>query len=186
MDEIKIIKQCLNGEMEAFEMLVKKYQSSLTAFALNMLGDYDEARDIAQETFVQAYFNLNRFDLSRNFKTWLFGIAVKRTIDFTRKKKSFLNYFNKQTKESELKKVPKIERIEQSVIFNPLLKKLKPKERMSIILKVNEDFSARDMSEVLDCSESTARVHLYNARVKLKKWLLQNEKSVSQSCEVLP
>lgn len=164
-----IIEKSLKGDVEAFEVLVKKYQPSLIALAWNILGDPDEARDVAQETFFQVYTHLDRFDLTKNFKTWLFSIAVKRSIDHTRKRKSFLKYFNLQTKEMNPAAQPETIGIEESEMFNPLLKKLKQKERIAISLKVNGGYSAKEIAAVIDCSESTARVHLFNARKKLKE-----------------
>ena len=164
-----IIEKALKGDIEAFEALVKKYQASLIALAWNILGDPDDARDVAQETFFQVYTHLDRFDLKRNFKTWLFSIAVKRSIDHTRKKKSFFKYFNLQTKEMNPGAKTKAVDIEDSEIFYPLLKKLKHKERIAISLKVNEGYSAKEIAAVINCSESTARVHLFNARKKLKE-----------------
>lgn len=164
-----IIEKSLQGDPEAFAGLVKKYQASLIALAWNILGDPDDARDIAQESFLQAYTHLERFDINRSFKTWLFSIAVKRSIDRTRKKKSFLKYFNLQTKEMNPGVEERGKSIEDSELFYPLLKKLNQKERTAISLKVNEGYSAREIGEVIKCSENTARVHLFNARKKLKE-----------------
>lgn len=164
-----LIERSLQDDPEAFEILVKKYQASLIALTWNIVGDPDEARDMTQETFLQVYTHLERFDRTRNFKTWIFSIAVKRSIDRIRKKKSFLNYFNVQTKEMKPAAERKNQRIEESDIFYPLLKKLKHKERVAISLKVNEGFSAKEIAEVINCSESTARVHIFNAKKKLKE-----------------
>lgn len=164
-----LIEKSLQGDLEAFEGLVKKYQASLIALAWNTLGDPDDARDVAQETFIQAYIHLEKFDFNRSFKTWLFSIAVKRSIDRVRKKRSFLKYFDMQTKEMNPGVKQKEKRIEESEIFYPLLKKLNQKERAAISLKVNEGYSAKEIAEVIKCSESTARVHLFNARKKLKE-----------------
>ena len=179
LQENALIEKALQGDLEAFEMLVKKYQSSLVALAWNILGDPDDAHDAAQETFLQAYTNLERFDREKNFKTWIFSIAAKRSIDRLRKQKSFLKYFNKTMKEKEQNPNPHVtqknEKIEESEIFSPLLEKLKNKERIAISLKINENYSAKEIGAVLDCSESTARVHLFNARKKLKKELEVNK-----------
>ncbi len=164
-----VIERSLQGDPEAFEALVKKYQSSLIALTWNILGDPDEACDMVQETFLQVYTHLERFDRTRSFKTWIFSIAVKRCIDRIRKKKSFLKYFNRQTKEINPVVERKNKRIEEPEIFSPLLKKLNHKERVAISLKVNEGFSAREISEIIKCSESTVRVHLFNAKKKLKE-----------------
>ena len=170
-DEIALIKRCLQGSRDSFELLVKKYQSNIMALSVNILGSYDDARDIVQETFVQAYVHLDRFDLQRNFKTWLLSIAAKRCLDFLRKRKSFLNYFLKHSRTLQEERIREYKGIEDSEIFYPLLKRMKDKERIALVLKINEEYSAKEIASVLDCSESTARVHLFNAKQRLKKQL---------------
>jgi RNA polymerase sigma-70 factor, ECF subfamily len=178
IDDNIFIEKSLQGDLEAFAGLVKKYQESVIALGWNILGDRDEARDIAQETFIQAFTHLERFDATRSFKTWIFSIAAKRSIDRLRRQKSFWKYFNRQTKEQYLETAQTNMMIEDSRVFSPLLKRLNPKERMAISLKINEGYSAKEIGAVIKCSESTARVHLFNAKKKLKQELLLAEKSI--------
>lgn len=181
-DEIQLIQTCLQGSRNHFEPLVKKYQSPVIALAVNILGNHDDALDIAQETFVQAFTNLYRFDTQRNFKSWLLGIAAKRCLDHLKKQRSFLNYFLKHPKQFHLDANISIDRkaIEESETFRPLLKKMKNNERVALVLKINESYSAKEIADVLNCSESTARVHLFNAKQKLKKELLAIGKNKNQ------
>ncbi|MCP5108733.1 MAG: RNA polymerase sigma factor [bacterium] len=178
-NENQVIETCLLGHRSHFEPLVKKYQSHVIALAVNILGNYDDALDITQETFVQVYTNLHRFDLTRKFKTWVLSIAAKRCLDHLRKKKTILNYFLAQTKEFKLNFFDKNQYrlIEESEIFFPLLKKMKDNERIALLLQMNETYSAREIADVLECSENTARVHLFNAKQKLKKALVSTGKN---------
>lgn len=161
---------------EAFDGLVKRYRSNVLALALNILGPgaYDDALDVVQDTFVQAYVNLECFDVNRSFKSWLLGIAVKRALDHLKKQRSFLNYFKKLIRHPETEQfhqLPKNTIIQESLIFSPLLKQLKEKERIALVLRVNEDYPAKDIASVLGCSESTARVHLFNAKQALRRYI---------------
>ncbi|MCP2618637.1 RNA polymerase sigma factor [Candidatus Aminicenantes bacterium AC-335-A11] len=155
-------------------MLVKKYEKNVLCLAWNILGNREEAEDVTQETFIQAYLSLNRFDTKRSFKNWLYSIAYKRCIDRKRKEKSFYKFVKKFIYGEKLRINIEKEGIEYSERFAPLLSKLNEKERTAIILKINEGYSAKEIAEVLNCAESTARVHLFNARRKLKK-LLEEE-----------
>jgi len=170
MREETAIQKCLAGEADAFEMLVRRYQDSLVALARRLLGDSDEALDAVQETFVQAFVNLHRFDPRRNFKTWLLAIGVKRCLDLLKKRKTILNYFRRQAKELEKQPPGSGERrgIEESEIFSPLMGTLKPRERAALLLSVDGGYSGVEIADILKCSENTVRVHLYNARRKLK------------------
>jgi len=91
MQDKEIILRCLKGEIEAFEILVKKYEKNVLCLAWNILGNKEEAEDVAQETFIQAYLSLNKFDMKRSFKNWLYSIAYRRGSDRKRKEKVFLN-----------------------------------------------------------------------------------------------
>lgn len=172
-EENELILTCLQGNRVSFEPLVKKYQSHVIALAINILGNRDDALDMAQETFVQVYTNLGRFDTQRNFKTWVLSIAAKRCLDHLRKQKSIFKYFLEHSNESHLDDCLFNEpiTIEKSETFYPLLKKMKDKERIALLLKVNENYSSKEIAEVLNCSEVTARVHIFNAIQKLKKEL---------------
>ncbi|MFQ6082542.1 MAG: RNA polymerase sigma factor [Candidatus Aminicenantia bacterium] len=177
MEEKEIISRCLSGEIEVFEILVRKYQANVLSLTWNILGDKEEAKDITQEAFIQAYVNLNRFDMTRSFKNWLYSIAYKRCLDRKRKEKSLAKFIKKIIKEERLSDELKTKqrRIEDSEIFNPILNELNEKERTAISLKVNEGYSAREIAQVLNCAESTARVHLFNAKRKLKKVLKEKK-----------
>ncbi len=173
MEDNDIISSCLSGEKEAFEMLVKKYQAPLLHLAWRILGDKDEAKDATQDAFVQTFSNLDRFDRTKSFKNWLYSITYKRCIDRKRKEKSYRNFMYRTTVERPLYTRDSVhaDRIEDSEVFFPALKKLSTKERVAIILKINDAYSASEIANVLGCAESTARVYLFNARKKLKKIL---------------
>lgn len=176
MQEQKNIAECLAGNIDAFAPLVRKYQCQLIAVALRLLGDEDEARDAAQEAMVQAFKHLHRFEVGRSFKTWIVAIVVKRSLDRLRKRNSFLKFFTVEGRQLPSYHRPQNRDIKDSTLFRPHLKILKPKEYLAIVLDVNDGFSAREIAEVLECSESTVRVHQFNARKKLKKALIDAEK----------
>jgi len=179
MDDTKVISRCLSGEKEAFEVIVKKYQANILFLSWSILGDEEEAKDVTQEAFIQSYLNLNRYDRNRSFKNWLYSIAYKRCLDRKRKEKSLKGFLRRFNKELDLNdEVEKRERrLEDSEIFNSLLKRLNKNERAAICLKINEGYSAREISEILDCAESTAWVHIFHAKRKLKE-LLEEKKDV--------
>lgn len=177
MDEKTAIQTCLTGNVNAFESLVKHYETRIIALAWNILGDRDDAKDVAQDTFIQAYKNLQRYDLQRSFKTWLMAIAVKRCLDRIRKQKSFFKYFKHHSQNTTFSKEPNSHSIEESEIFHPLLNRLTKKERTALCLKVNERYTSREIGSVLNCSETTARVYLFRAKKKLKKALLSTRET---------
>lgn len=88
MNENQTIAQVLGGDVDAFRLLVEKYQDSIIRFAANLLGDSHIGEDIAQDVFFAAYKKLASFDSARsNFSTWLFSIARNKCINEMKKKK---------------------------------------------------------------------------------------------------
>lgn len=160
-------------------MLVRKYQERVLSLAWFILKDREEAKDVTQDAFVQCYAHLDRFDESRSFKNWLLSIAYKRCLDRKKKAKSSMKYINRAIKEEKLFSTSshRMRGIEDSEIFNPILDKLNEKERTAISLKINEGYLAKEIAQVLNCTESTARVLLFNAKRKLKN-LLEERKDV--------
>jgi len=86
-DEADLVRQVLAGA-DCYEALVKRYHVGLIIHCERMVGDRSDAEDIAQEAFVKAYLQLDKFDPSKaGFSTWLYRIATNLTIDFLRKQK---------------------------------------------------------------------------------------------------
>jgi RNA polymerase sigma-70 factor (ECF subfamily) len=169
-DEADRIEQVLRGDAAAFESLVMKYQARLVAFLWNLLGSGDDARDAAQDAFVQAYVRLDQFDRSQNFRSWLFTIAYNRGIDLLRRKRSFRRFWQREAASGE-PVVTAVTALEDSLFWRPVLRRISPQERSVLVLMYNEDCGTGEIAAVLGCSESTVRVHLLNARRKLKKEL---------------
>jgi RNA polymerase sigma-70 factor (ECF subfamily) len=87
MDDKQLVLEALKGKESAFAELVNRYISGVYNFANRYVRDAADAEDIAQETFVRAWKNLNKFDVSKNMKTWLFTIAKNASLDMLKKKK---------------------------------------------------------------------------------------------------
>jgi RNA polymerase sigma-70 factor (ECF subfamily) len=171
MDDNIIIRKCLAGDREIFEVLVNKYKNLLFSFAKTIISDHEDTVDIVQDSFVTAFTSLNKFNPEKNFKTWIMSITYNKCIDHTRRRKIFLKYFDKLKKEYKEKTFEKkqYENIEDSNLFKPALKKLSNKERSALAMQLNLNMTADEIGNVLNCSLNTVRVHLFNARSKIKK-----------------
>jgi RNA polymerase sigma-70 factor (ECF subfamily) len=165
MEDKELIEECLRGNMNAFSLIVKKYQSTLLSISWNILRDMEEAKDSVQEAFLQAFQNLEKFDQKRNFKNWLFSIAYKRAVDRRRR----INFFFKRIREIKRNEERAFEQNREEIW--EMLEKLNSKEKTAILLQALEGFTAKEIGDVIGCSENTVRVHIFNARRKLKKLL---------------
>jgi RNA polymerase sigma-70 factor (ECF subfamily) len=177
MDVKDIISRCLDGEKEAFGMIVDEYQSRLLHFTWSILGDKDEAKDVTQDSFLRSYLRLQSYDPEKSFKTWLYTIAYNRCVDKIREKQSMTRFIKKAQHEQAFPQPsynPE-KNLEDSRHFQAILRRLNKNERTALSLKLNEGYLSRDIAEVLGCKESTVRVYILNAKRKAKKFLEKNQ-----------
>jgi RNA polymerase sigma-70 factor (ECF subfamily) len=166
MDDSELIARCRAGEASAFEALVNRYQAPLLTMAWSLLGNREDALDAAQQAFAAAFCKLDAFDPGRSFKNWLFAIAWKDCLDMKRRQKTAQKNLRRLAGEIVLATDPDPgdpSRLEDSSVFGPLLAKLKPRERVALSLRMNEECTAAEIADVLGCTESSARVYVFNA-----------------------
>lgn len=175
MNDNQLVRECLRGDVEEFRKIVEKYRGKAMAMALNILGNREDAEDACQETFLQTYRNLDRFDIGKSFSNWLLSILYKRCMDQLRKRRRFFVFYKKAKHEAEgVIRSPALNPSTQNPHLPALLERLSPKERSSIYLWAEEGYTSKEIAEVLKCSPNTARIHLHNARKKIKS-LLEKE-----------
>jgi RNA polymerase sigma-70 factor (ECF subfamily) len=172
MEEKEIVLRCLQGNVEDFKVIVDKYRSQAMALAMNILRNREDAEDACQEAFIQVFRNLNKFRLGMSFKNWLYTILYHRCLDQLKRKRRFSRLFEKIRIESPQILVRQASNpVEKRPLPQTILKHLTSKEKTVLCLWANEGYSAQEISEVLQCSASTARVYLFNARKKIKALL---------------
>jgi RNA polymerase sigma-70 factor (ECF subfamily) len=165
------------GDEGAFEELVRSRTPGVLAFLRRMLGDAEDARDVAQLTFVKVWENLERYDSSWAFSTWLFRIAGNLAIDALRSRRT------RTRTEAETFRLVRggraegvvesdgplgLEREEVLRVFTACASVLSEKQRMVFVLREIEEKESREIADILGCRESTVRNHLFQARRLLR------------------
>lgn len=170
------ILECRQGNLKAFERLVTRYQQHAIAVAYQMLGDWEDAKEAAQDTFVKVYLSLESFDPSRTFSTWLYRILINTCIDYRRRRSALAETVGitpfRPISEDQSAPDVEFEANEHRALLSKALARLSPKHRAVITLRDLQGLSSREVSDIMDCSEATVRVHLFNARRKLKTLLI--------------
>ena len=139
------------------------------ALAINILGNREDAEDACQDAFLHAYSNLQRFDIQRNFRNWLYTIVYNLCLDQLRKRRRFYSFFKKMRREPSLgEKAGVSSKSTRQPITQGMLKELSSRERAVLFLWAVEGYTSPEIGDVLQCSASTARVHLFKARKKIK------------------
>jgi RNA polymerase sigma-70 factor (ECF subfamily) len=180
VDERDIIEGCLQGSLVAEKEMVTAYGTLVLSVALNVLANRQDAEDVSQETFLQVFRHLDRYDRERSFKTWLLTIAYRRALDMARKRRRFKEFEARAKREA----AAAVERRNPgpeapAALPSKLLETLSPRERTALCLWANEGYAAKDIAQVLSCSASTARVYLFTARRKIKA-LLEDDHGLLQ------
>jgi RNA polymerase sigma-70 factor, ECF subfamily len=88
-EDVRLVRRCREGDASAFEELVRRYQGPVYSIAYRMVGDREEARDLAQEAFVRAYEGIDTFNTRMSFRSWLYRIGTNVAIDHLRRKGRF-------------------------------------------------------------------------------------------------
>jgi RNA polymerase sigma-70 factor (ECF subfamily) len=170
------ILQAQRGNSEAFDRLLEHYQKPVYNLCYRMLGDPVEAEDAAQETFLRAYSNLNRYDRARAFSTWLLSIAAHHCIDQIRKRRMRLvsidsNPFDPDSDEAYLElpdsdpgpETRTVQRETQQRV-QALLAELNPQDRAAIVMLYWYDFSYEEIASALGMTVSAVKSRLHRAR----------------------
>jgi RNA polymerase sigma-70 factor (ECF subfamily) len=157
------------GDDQAFSELVGAFQVPVYNLCYRMLGESGEAEDAAQETFLRAYRNMNRYDPERKFVTWLLSIASNHCIDRIRKRRmTFLSL--EKTPEiwegSDPEPGPEgwIEDQELQAEVQKMLGSLTSPDRAAILLRYWYDYSYEEIAEMLKLSVSAVKSRLHRAR----------------------
>jgi len=173
INDISLVAQVLVfHNNRAFDTLVKKYQSPIRRFFLNLTtGDSDLSDDLAQDTFIKAYTNLNSFKNLSNFSTWLYRIAYNIFYDYIRSQK--------ETNDLDAREVDAISSVEQDNLGQKMdvyqsLKTLKEIERTCITLFYMEDVSIEKIAGITGCPVGTVKSHLSRGKEKLANYLNKN------------
>ncbi|UFJ39298.1 sigma-70 family RNA polymerase sigma factor [Brevibacillus humidisoli] len=170
----QLVADVLSGDTEKFEHIVREYQKSIFLYCYHMLGDYAEAEDCAQEVFLKAYRNLEKYNRDIPFGAWLYKISYNQCIDLIRKRKlaKYLPFFyrdEKENKEVDLQ----IEANYFDEFVHQAMSRLSAEERNLIILRCVEGKSYQEISLIFHQSSANLRKKYERTAAKFRKYYLQ-------------
>lgn len=171
-DEFNWIQHSLAGDPEAFAALVKQHQKMVLAIAFRMTGSLADAEDLAQETFLRAFRQLNSFRGESKFSTWLCQIAMNLSLNW-RARENRRGEIHSQWAENAMSENDSRDQFpdELSRRVQNALNQLQAKQRAAIVLTVYEDRSHAETAKMLNCTEATISWRVFAARQKLKRLL---------------
>jgi RNA polymerase sigma-70 factor (ECF subfamily) len=168
--DLDLITRTAEGEREAFNELVLKYQKPLYSLLYRMVSNHEDTADLLQKTFVKAFTGLVGFERRSSFKTWLYQIAINlaKNVYRDRSRAEHVNIDdvvirrNPRTVETLIAK-------EARQQLKEALTGLPEKQRMTLLLRIQEDKKFEEIAEIMKCSTGTAKANYHHAVQKLKK-----------------
>lgn len=182
-DEGVLVKRARGGDLEAYDELVQRYQERIYATIYHMTSNHEDANDLAQESFIKAFQALKSFKGGSSFYTWLYRIAVNKTINFLKQRKNRIHMslndldFNAEHDPDLVAfvsdKTPRREAglSELQEKLNTALMKLSEPHRLVVVLHDVQGLSHEEIAKVMECNIGTVRSRLFYARQQLQAWL---------------
>lgn len=183
-DDHHLIQECLDGNSAAFGELVRRYQDRLYNTVYRLLDNAEDAMDVVQDAFVNAYQSLESFKGDSLFFTWLYRIAVNTAISQKRKRRVVLSIDATRRNETAIEPVDPsdlsrpgfaMEQAEQERKIQQALNRLSPEHRIVLIMKDMEGQKYETMAEILQVPIGTIRSRLHRARLELRELLEKDE-----------
>jgi len=172
-----LVARAQQGDLPAFEELVRMYQREIYNLACRIVQDPEEAKDMAQQTFMQAFLHIRDFRHQSQFRTWLFRIAINQCYNFLKSKKKFGEPVDSQELTLVAEDSPEagLTASEERQRLYAALERLPAKQRAVLALKLERGLSYKEISEELGGTAGAARVNYCQALKTLKKCLKSEE-----------
>jgi len=180
MLEGDLVRHARRGDLAAYDQLVKRYQERIYATIYHMTANHEDANDLAQDAFIKAYQALKTFKGGSSFYTWLYRIAVNKTINFLKQRKNKYHLslndldFNAENDPDLVALVSHKTPVRDAGLselqkkLNEALLKLSEPHRMVVILHDVQGMSHEEIAEIAGCNVGTVRSRLFYARQQLQ------------------
>lgn len=174
LDDAALIRGTLAGRRADFDILVERHQKALYAFALRFVHDHDQAADIVQTTFMQAYTHLAQFSGRASFKTWLHQIALNCCRQHYR---SARDYRHVSLDDVRVADPPANvgSTAGWNVVLERLIARLPQRQREVLTLRIFSDLPFKEIARVEGMTENSAKVNYHHAIARLRRWLREDE-----------
>jgi RNA polymerase sigma-70 factor, ECF subfamily len=180
--EARLVKLSRSGDRRAFSELVDMYKDKMYYLGMRMLSNAQEAEDIVQETFLRVFMNLDRYDETQKFSTWIYRIATNLCIDRLRKRKNNYSldaemsdgegtdYYSTLASEEPTPE-NQIILTETQETIREAINQLPEKYKSVVVLRYLHDMSLQEIGDVLDMPVTTVKTRVHRGREYLRKKL---------------
>ncbi len=181
--DLDLVRRAKNEDMRAYDVLVRRYQERLYATVYHMTSNHEDANDLTQETFIKAFRALKSFKGDSSFYTWIYRIAVNKTINFLKQRKNRVQLslndmdFNAEhdpdlvalVSDKNPRRDLNLSELQEKL--NGALQRLSEHHRMVVTLHDIQGLSHEEIGKIMDCNIGTVRSRLFYARQQLQAYL---------------
>ena len=164
-DDHAIIRACLEGDRQAFETIVERYRDKVYWTAYNLVLDSEDARDVSQQSFLKIWKSLGEYDFERSFAGWVSRIAANCAIDFLRTRREA----DPIPEELPAKSSGFEQDLDVRKIFLRVAPLLSQRQRIVLVLREIHGMEIAEISDLLQCTESTVRNLLSQAKDSFRR-----------------
>jgi RNA polymerase sigma-70 factor (ECF subfamily) len=170
--DFEVVQRVLAGETAAFDVLVRQYQHEIYRLAYRMTRNAEDARDLAQEAFIQAYRSLASFRGQSRFSTWLYRIAMNLCLTHLKSvARQDPAEANGNLADQRADSLMTLLTNERDRALAEAIEALPPQQKATLTLRVHQGLSHKEIAQVLDCSEGTAKANYFHAVRSLQRKL---------------
>ena len=175
-DDFRLASAAAEGDPGAFDRLMQQHGACVYRVALRTLGDREDAEDVQQETFLQAYRKLHTFRGDASFRTWVCAIAVRLCLSRKRRVARRPLEVIAECESLDIGGDPqdRLAATAAAASVRQALAKLSPPDRLLVVLKYVEEWEHEEIAQVLGCSVESSRSRLARAKRLLRARLEEN------------
>ncbi|MEW6089100.1 MAG: sigma-70 family RNA polymerase sigma factor [bacterium] len=180
-EDIILVRKCLKGNNDAFTSLVNKYKLQIYNLAYRLLGNREEAKDVAQEAFFRAYRSLNKYKITYSFFTWIYTISINvcRNRLKDNKKMQMVSFespsnledddFELPIASDELTPEEVLQKKRNDMIVQRIISQLPKKYRVVVVLKYLHGLQYNEIANIVNLPLGTVKIQIHRARRVLKE-----------------
>lgn len=178
--EADLVARAKGGDTAAFEALVHRNTKLVLSLAVRLVGNREDAEELAQETFIRAYRSIGSFEGTARFSTWIYRIAMNLCLNHLRRSRwrGFLGL--DETAEIQAPDPSPHQQVSAGQVqerMRKALAALPAKQRATVALKAFHDKSHEEIAQIMGCTVGTSKANYFHGVQKLKKALVEGESS---------
>ena len=167
--DLSLVERYVEGDMTAFDELMIRYERQIYRLCYRFTSNADDARDLAQDVFIKAFEHLADFRKESSLKTWLYRIATNHCINHVKANTQQFVEVTDTIRQTTRHGAGELEEKEQREHFRQMVKKLPPKQRAILELRIHEQLSYEEIASMSNRSVSTIKASVFFALEKLRK-----------------